>query len=447
MVRNALESEKRADVIEGIPFEVINAKNSKGDPIISVICHTYRHSRYIKNCIEGILMQKTEYPYEVIIIDDASDDDTGEIIRDYAQKYQDKISVYIAGENVFSHGIEKLLSVWGSIYEESLHGKYIALCEGDDFWIDSNKLQIQTDFLESHPDYVMTVHNSIRYIENDKRIEQVNDYVGDVTVNSWDIIIRKKGAFSTASMMYRAEYQKYDDDLFSRCDIGDWTRQLYLFTKGKVYYHSRIMSVYRYMTEGSWTKRTHGDSGFLSAHIVKMWRFFDEYNLYTNRVYEHFLSWQKAMYSSLLADRLKESGKTLDYLENNELCGKLPDEMIKEVEDIFHNGLDAHYYGDEFYVFASSQKRVWLLGAGHYADVITKKLSEKGITLYAYSVLDGKNAGREKNGLTIYDLNSVTWDDGVDGLIVAMDIIRDTEEIMKTIDNLGIRNFIAPLWR
>ena len=301
--------------------------------------------------------------------------------------------------------------------------------------------------MEEHPDYVMTVHNSIRYTEDESRIEQVNDYEHDVTVNAWDIILRKKGAFSTASMMQRTEYRKYDDEFFSKCDIGDWTRQLYLFTKGKVYYHSRIMSVYRYMTNGSWTKRTHGDLKLLSIHMGKMWIFFDRYNLYTNKAYECFLAWQKTMYATQFADRLKKDGKTLDYLEANGVCGRLPYEMIEEVELIYNNGLDAHFYGEDFYEFASSQKRLWLLGAGHYADVITKKLSDAGIALHAYSVLDGRNAGEEKNGLAIHDLRSIPWDDKEDGLIVAIDFIRGAEEILKTIDGLGITNFIAPLWR
>lgn len=441
------DSSRHMEVIDMIPFEVISAKKEVKYPVVSVICITYRHGKYIKDCLNGILKQKTVYPYEVIIIDDASDDNTAEIIREYANKYRDRISAFIAGENIFSHGKEKLLSVREEIYKSALHGKYLAFCEGDDFWIDSNKLQIQTDFLEHHSDYVMTVHNSIRYTEDENRIEQVNDYEDDVTVNAWDIILRKKGAFSTASMMYRAEYRKYDNDFFTKCDIGDWTGQLYLFSKGKVYYHSRIMSVYRYMTDGSWTKRTHGDIELLTIHAGKMWDFFDRYNVYTNRKYERFLTWQKAMYALFLSERLKQEKKTTEYLESDNFPGVLSVGFRDEIDLIYQKGLDAHYYDDYFYDFVTTRKRIWLLGAGHFADVIKKKLSESGISVYGYAVLDGRDVGQEKDGHEIQDLKSLEWDNENDGLIVSIDFIREAEEILDTIDGLGIRNFIAPLWR
>ena len=441
------DSNRYIEVFDMIPFEVINARDAVKNPVVSVICITYRHGKYIKDCLEGILKQKTTYSYEVVIIDDASDDNTADIIREFVNKYQDRVSAFIAKENVFSYGKEKLLSVREEIYKKALHGKYLAFCEGDDFWIDSNKLQIQTDFLENHSDYVMTVHNSVRYTEDEKCIEQVNDYEDDVTVGAWDIILRKKGAFSTASMMYRAEYRKYDADFFSKCDIGDWTRQLYLFSKGKIYYHSRIMSVYRYMTDGSWTKRTHGDLELFTAHVRKMWEFFDRYDLYTNKKYARYLTWQKAMYALVLSERLKQEKKTPDYLNSQNLQGGLSIGFRDEVELIYQRGLDAHYYDNYFYDFATDRKRIWLLGAGYFAAVIKMKLFKAGISVYGYTVLDGHDVGQERDGYIIQDLRSVEWDDENNGLIIAIDFIREAEEILTTLSNLKIANYIAPLWR
>lgn len=129
-------------------------------PIVSICCITYNHAPFIKECLDGFLMQETTFPVEILIHDDASTDGTDDIIREYAAKFPDKIFPLYEEENKFSHGYAGKMDLFN--YERA-KGKYIAYCEGDDHWTDPLKLQKQVDFLESHPEYSVCFHNCHYY--------------------------------------------------------------------------------------------------------------------------------------------------------------------------------------------------------------------------------------------------------------------------------------------
>jgi glycosyltransferase involved in cell wall biosynthesis len=124
-------------------------------PLVSICCITYNHEIFIRDAIEGFLMQKSTFPIEIIIHDDASTDKTAEIVAEYANKYPELIFPIFQTENQFSKGIKiSATYVW-----PKAKGKYIALCEGDDYWTDPFKLQKQVDFLEANPDFVICYHD------------------------------------------------------------------------------------------------------------------------------------------------------------------------------------------------------------------------------------------------------------------------------------------------
>ena len=118
-------------------------------PLVSINTLTYNHAPYIRQCLDGIMMQKTTFPFEVLIHDDASTDGTADIIREYEVRYPDIIKPIYQTENHYSKGF----SINKEFMFPRIRGKYVAFCEGDDYWIDPLKLQKQIDFLESHPDY------------------------------------------------------------------------------------------------------------------------------------------------------------------------------------------------------------------------------------------------------------------------------------------------------
>jgi glycosyltransferase involved in cell wall biosynthesis len=151
---------------------------------ISVCMSSYQHKRYIQQAIEGVMMQRTSFPIQLVIGDDLSDDGTREICEEMQRKYGRKINL-LASERKYGQN-ENLARII-----KSCTGKYIALCEGDDFWTDPNILQKQFEFLESHPDYVLCFHqvNSINAdgepVENKERIGQILYYNPEELLNTF----------------------------------------------------------------------------------------------------------------------------------------------------------------------------------------------------------------------------------------------------------------------
>ena len=170
--------------------------NNITKPLVSVSTITYNHAKFIRKCIEGVLNQKVDFLIEYLIHDDCSTDGTIDIIKEYAEKYPNIIKPIYEKENQYSKGGPWGSAVWN--YPRA-QGKYIALCEGDDYWTDPLKLQKQVDFLESNPDYTCCFHcylnNSIytnNYYEPDaiKLIKESGNPVGldldvDLTFKRW----------------------------------------------------------------------------------------------------------------------------------------------------------------------------------------------------------------------------------------------------------------------
>lgn len=139
------------------------------EPLVSICCFAYNHKKYITKCMEGFLIQQTNFPFEVIIHDDASTDNTADIIREYSAKYQEFFSPIYQTVNQCS--IER--GRVSKIVYNLAKGKYIAFCEGDDYWTDPFKLQRQVDFLEANPQYSLVWH----------RFKKLNQNTGAYTID------------------------------------------------------------------------------------------------------------------------------------------------------------------------------------------------------------------------------------------------------------------------
>ncbi len=217
------------------------------DALVTIVCITYNHEKYLRDALDGFLAQKTDFQFKIVIHDDASADGTAKIIEEYALKYpQIVVPIYQKG-NQYQRGVNILKEYVAPLLE----GKYYAYCEGDDYWCDPHKLQEQVDFMRAHPDYSACVHNTIQLdCRNGKQKLLYGKKVKDVELRD---VVRKGGAsFHISSVLAKKEYFLIPDELTVK-GFGDYPKTIYLALNGKIRYINKPMSVYRYFSEGSWT--------------------------------------------------------------------------------------------------------------------------------------------------------------------------------------------------
>lgn len=214
---------------------------------VTIFCIVYNSRQYIQQCLDAFLKQKTNYKFEIVIHDDASTDGTKEIIENYSKKYPDIIRPFYEEENQYSKGnITKIIK---ELYKKS-KGKYLAQCDGDDYWCDEYKLQKQVDFMEAHPDYVLCYHPA-KMIYVDEEREPV--IIGKSTYKNPQSYYKliKANNIPSSSVMYRTEYLKKELLDYPECIYpGDWFTHISVAKHGKIGYLPDIMHVYRWHLQG-----------------------------------------------------------------------------------------------------------------------------------------------------------------------------------------------------
>ena len=252
--------------------------------MVSVVCIAYNHEKYIRDALDGFVNQKTNFKFEVLINDDASTDGTADIIREYEKKYPEIIKPIYQTENQYSKGIR----ITNEILLPKAKGKYVAHCEGDDYWCDENKLQMQVDYMESHPECSACVHNTLLKNMSDGT-ERVMFCETDRNISVEECIKSGAGGYQTSSLMYRREY--IDDNpefMTSIKGVGDYPRAIYLALSGNIYYFGKIMSVYRFGTPGSWTVRVQRNTEKMVVTTIAMIKMLEMANEYSEYKYDEY---------------------------------------------------------------------------------------------------------------------------------------------------------------
>lgn len=220
-------------------------------PLVSISCLTYNHENYIRDAIEGFLMQKTTFPVEILIHDDASTDKTTIIVREYEEKYPQLIKAVYQTENQHSKRDGSI----GRIQRERARGKYYATCEGDDYWTDPLKLQKQVDLMETNPDCTICFHSSL--VNNvSKNVEIVaHDHGTSNIIFKPEELISGKINMWTASILVKTEVVKTFPDGLVKLKFGDVKLKMWAASKGSVaYVGGGPMSVYRRGIDGAWSE-------------------------------------------------------------------------------------------------------------------------------------------------------------------------------------------------
>lgn len=209
--------------------------------MVSICSITFNHAAYIRECLDGFLMQKCDFDFEILIHDDASTDGTSDIIKEYQEKYPHIIKPIIQTENKWSKGVRTIQSTYNF---SRAKGKYIAMCEGDDYWTDPLKLQKQVEFLESNSGYSMCFTNAKVLLEGNigKSYKNLYSHLTSGEYSGTDIL--KKWTIPTASVVYR-RIENIEFPIDDRFIFGDIVLFLTLARYGKLYCINEKTVVYR----------------------------------------------------------------------------------------------------------------------------------------------------------------------------------------------------------
>lgn len=253
------------------------------DILVSISCITYNHAKFIRKCFDGFLMQQTNFNFEVLIHDDASTDGTIEIIKEYEKNFPSIFKPIIQDVNQYSQGKRSFNSKYNF---SRAKGKYIALCEGDDYWIDPNKLQMQVNFLEANPDYVMCFTNA--YVVDKEGVILQEKQIGRLEK---DIFLTEDVPFFAPT--HTRLFKNFDNDLlpkeYYKVKGGDtylagWQSQF-----GKTKYLDFISSAYRIHDGGVYSSLSSFETAIHSLGTrVGLIKIFPKHKKVQNEIYKYF---------------------------------------------------------------------------------------------------------------------------------------------------------------
>lgn len=245
-------------------------------PLVSCRVSTYNHGEYIRECLEGLINQKTDFPFEIVIGEDQSNDGTREICIEYAEKYPKLIRLFLHNRdnNIKING-KPSAKFQGTYTMHMCRGKYMAVCEGDDYWIDPGKLQKQLSFLENNSNYSASVHSAKIWDQSNQnwQISKYEAYRQDFDL-SWDKILKESGAvFPTCSLVFRVDKLQIPKDLFD-FPGGDLVMIGFLAIEGNVRFVAESMAVYRIHNGGIYQGNTKNIDHFIEnrKELIRFYR-------------------------------------------------------------------------------------------------------------------------------------------------------------------------------
>ena len=235
-------------------------------PLVSVRVATYNHERWIAQCLEGILMQRTSFPFEVIVGEDCSTDGTRAIVADYARRFPDRVRALLHDANLGGQLNSYRI-------RQACRGKYHAMVEGDDYWIDPLKLQKQVDVMEAHPEVSLCFHNALILNE---RLAATRLFFETPFKEFLDFEDVYRFPLPTASVMARADILATQPEWTLKIWCGDLLFRLWCLHHGPFAYLDRVMSVYRRQGGGLEVNRKRGGGQAYFDDVLFTLREFDQ---------------------------------------------------------------------------------------------------------------------------------------------------------------------------
>ncbi len=222
-------------------------------PLVSIVCDTYNQAPYIRRALDSFLSQQTDFPFEIIVHDDASTDGTADILRSYEAAHPELFRCVYRTQNIYSKD-PKILEHY--VFPLA-RGKYTAICEGDDYWTSPHKLQKQVSYMEAHPDCVLCVCAGELVDPEENPLGLVAPYDADTDIPVEDIIRGGGGFVATASIVTRTHLAQNRGAFCDLTDVDDAVLQIWFASNGTTHYFSEPMCAYRQAVPGSWTLAYH----------------------------------------------------------------------------------------------------------------------------------------------------------------------------------------------
>lgn len=417
--------------------------------LVSIWCITYNHEQYIRDALESFLEQETDFRYEIVVHDDASTDNTARIIKEFEEKYPKLIHGIYQTENQTSRNGTDRKWIW-AIQAQHCKGKYIALCDGDDFWSDSRKLQIQINYMEKYPECVLTAHDAVLMNIEKGEAKVMQPYDGDRDISADEIIMQYHGMLPASSMVFQkkalaADFHQY----FLGAGIGDYPLQLWMMTRGRVHYFDRVMSVYRYMHKGSWNQRVTADIKHIAAHTVQMIYFLKEFDKYT-----------EGKYQSSIMKRIEKYEKSmlLQYCQYFPLTlfKKRCDEYDRENNGRYHEELEgvmkqfscmfpAQECGwmEDIRQFHQKYRYIYIMGAGTFGAAMAGQMKYNSLDFEGFTVSGQVGKENVYLGKPVWGLGGMPHPLEETGIIIGMNLEKWPDAI-ENLKKAGIKNYLIP---
>lgn len=267
---------------------------------VTVLCLAYNHVKYIRKALDSIISQKTNFAFEIVIHDDKSTDGTMQVIEEYEKKFPDLIKPLYESENQVSQGIDPFLRYC----LPAAQGKYIAVCECDDYWMDDSKLQRQYNAMEAHPELDMCACRAVEVSgQTELVLRDIRPKTEDTILTAEEVILGGGGYLATASLFFRKSMFR-SLMRFEKILCFDYSWQIKGALRGGIYYLDRTMAAYRKGIEGSWTVRVERDQekrALFTKQIVEMLHELDRETEVFHTAIEQRISAYQPFYDQLMS--------------------------------------------------------------------------------------------------------------------------------------------------
>ena len=316
-------------------------------PKVSIFCMVYNHEPFIRQCLEGFLMQGCNFDYEIVLGEDCSTDNSREIIMEYANKFPEKFKLLLHDNNIGAAQNQRIVF-------ENCTGKYIAMCEGDDYWTDPLKLQKQVDFLEANEDYVLSFHK-VDILKTNGDI--VDDFITKVPENyeTIETLARSGNYIHTPSVVFSNIIKEFPFE-FEKSPIGDYFLYMLLAQHGKLKYLEEKMATYR-VGVGVWSNKSNYYRNFNTALLHKY--LFDYFSFQKNHLISGIMIEKIGQFIKNFEGQISKEEFTI--LSSNEAIRNLIfDELLIQLKQLSNEYIDKKTTAALVYIiFERAKKRIW----------------------------------------------------------------------------------------